>query len=246
MTRPPILVTCEHGGRHVPARYEALFRGAGDVLRSHRGWDPGALALARRLARASAAPLRFSRVTRLLVDLNRSPDNPTVFSDFSMRLSGGERRRILRRYHRAYRTRVRRLACSLGGPRNAPLVHLSVHTFVPVLEGIPRSLDVGVLFDPDRRRERDLAKRWMAGLARGRPDLRIGPNAPYRGVDDGLTTWLRTELPEERYLGIELELSQHRAWGELEPDGSRIPPPEDPGALAGEIARAFLLATGER
>ena len=33
-------------------------------------------------------------------------------------------------------------------------------------------------------------------------------NAPYRGDTDGLTTALRRELPEGRYLGLELELNQ--------------------------------------
>ena len=44
-----LLLTCEHGGNRIPPEYRALFRGATAALASHRGWDPGALALARRL-----------------------------------------------------------------------------------------------------------------------------------------------------------------------------------------------------
>ena len=39
-------------------------------------------------------------------------------------------------------------------------------------------------------------------------DLVIHRNRPYRGWTDGLTTALRREIPEGRYAGIELEVSQ--------------------------------------
>ena len=59
-----ILITCEHGGNQVPARWRARFRGAGAVLSSHRGWDPGALGVARTLAKALGAPLVFAETSR--------------------------------------------------------------------------------------------------------------------------------------------------------------------------------------
>jgi hypothetical protein len=40
--RRRLLVSCEHGGNRVPARYVALFEGAADVLATHRGYDLGA------------------------------------------------------------------------------------------------------------------------------------------------------------------------------------------------------------
>jgi predicted N-formylglutamate amidohydrolase len=79
-TEPAVIVTCEHGGNHVPPPYRALFRGRERLLASHRGWDPGALTAARELARVLRAPLIFSRVTRLLIDLNRSPGHRALFS----------------------------------------------------------------------------------------------------------------------------------------------------------------------
>ena len=45
-----LLVTCEHGGNRVPKEYRRLFAGWEPVLASHRGYDPGALTLARELA----------------------------------------------------------------------------------------------------------------------------------------------------------------------------------------------------
>ena len=46
-TRDCYLITCEHGGNRIPPRYRDLFAGCEALLQSHRGYDPGALTLAR-------------------------------------------------------------------------------------------------------------------------------------------------------------------------------------------------------
>lgn len=204
-----ILVTCEHGGRRVPADFRNLFAGLDDLLASHRGWDPGSLSLARALAHALGGQLRFSTTTRLLVDLNRGPHNPSVFSEVTRPRPSEERRRILERYHEPYRATVARDVdeAVVGGVR---VLHLSVHTFTPFWNGVARTTDLGVLYDPARPLERALAAAWVGELKRRLPGWSIRRNDPYRGATDGLTTWLRTRHAPERYLGIELEVSQRR------------------------------------
>ena len=206
-----LVVTCEHGGCRVPPRYRGLFRGRGVFLASHRGWDPGAL----ELARAFRAPLRFFATTsRLVVDLNRSLGHRRLFSEMTRRLPRGERERILARHYRPYRDAAARAIA-----RAAPAVHLSVHTFTPVLGGERRRMDVGILYDPARRAERAFCRRWVVAL-RGE-GFAVRCNAPYRGVSDGFTSWLRRRLPERSYLGVELEVNQKhpraggRAWARL-------------------------------
>ncbi|MBE0617753.1 MAG: N-formylglutamate amidohydrolase, partial [Proteobacteria bacterium] len=98
-----LICSCEHGGNRVPAQYRALFTGAEEVLESHRGWDVGALTLAEDLARRFGAPLCAARVTRLLVELNRSPGHPRVFSEFSRGLDSDERQRVLDGYYFPHR-----------------------------------------------------------------------------------------------------------------------------------------------
>jgi len=180
------------------------------VLRSHRGWDPGALPLAREVARVLGAPLRHTTVTRLLVEPNRGEGAPQLFSEFTRGLPSATRKELLRRYHRRYRNRVRSGVRELLA-RGAPVLHLSVHTFTPILDGVRREVEVGVLFDPERDREAELAGRWMAGLREAAPGLRVEANAPYLGTDDGLTTTLRGEFTPEDYLGIEVEVRQEMA-----------------------------------
>jgi predicted N-formylglutamate amidohydrolase len=71
----PIVLVCDHASNHLPARYEALGLTAADLLQ-HFAWDPGALAVSRRLAAILDAPLVYGRVSRLALDVNRDPADP--------------------------------------------------------------------------------------------------------------------------------------------------------------------------
>jgi predicted N-formylglutamate amidohydrolase len=194
-----VLVTCEHAGNRVPEAYRSLFQGRGELLESHRGWDPGSLPLARHLARVCDAPLRFTTVTRLLVDPNRS--------ELTRHLPEEERRRIMARHHRPYWSRVRGLIREWLDD-GAGVLHLGVHSFTPTLDGTPRTVDVGVLYDPDREGEARFASRLVGALESCLPRLRIGHNVPYHGTSNGLTSALRRHFGDPGYLGIELEVSQ--------------------------------------
>ena len=202
-----LVLTCEHGGNRVPREWTHLFAGARRLLAGHRGWDPGSLPLARTLARRFAAPLVIAEITRLLVDLNRAEDNPAVFSRLTRALPPATREQLLARWHRPHRARVlaemdRVLA------RRRSLLHVAVHSFTPVLDGMVRTADIGLLYDPGRARERDAALRWRAALRELSPELRVRMNYPYRGTSDGLTRALRRRYDDRDYAGIELELNQ--------------------------------------
>lgn len=199
-----LLLTCEHGGNRVPPGYRSLFAGRQALLRSHRGWDPGALAVARRLARALGANLVAATTTRLLVDLNRSPHNPAVFSELTRPLSRDARERLLARHHSPHWDRIR---SAISAHRGTTL-HAAVHSFSPLRRGECRRFAIGILYDPGRQRERSFATGWQRRLREHLPRSAVRRNAPYRGDSDGLTTALRREFPADRYLGLELELNQ--------------------------------------
>lgn len=214
----PLVLSCEHGGYRVPPAHRELFAGAGAVLRSHRGWDRGALVLARALARRFDAPLFEATVTRLLVDLNRAESNRAVFSTFSRQLPPEHREALLDRHHRAHRRAVRDAVAQRIGSGQC-VVHVSVHSFTPELDGRRRGTDIGLLYDPARAQERLRAAAWKGALKVRLPQLEIHRNAPYRGTSDGLTRWLRTQFSERDYAGIELELNQRwiedSSWASL-------------------------------
>jgi predicted N-formylglutamate amidohydrolase len=152
-------------------------------------------------------------VTRLLVDTNRSPHNPRVFSEVVRSLPPGDRARILDRFHTPHRNEVAaRVASAVAeGDR---VLHLSVHSFTPVWEGRERGIDLALLYDPARPAERALAVSWARTLATESGRV-VRRNAPYRGKADGLTTTLRGRHGPDDYLGIEIEVSQ----GHLQADG---------------------------
>ncbi len=204
-----LVVSCEHASNHIPARYAKHFASvtALAALASHRGWDPGSLALGRQLSRTFVAPIFATRVSRLLIEVNRSPSHRNLFSEFSNGLLPSERQRLMKTYYESHRGRVTEAIREMLAAKRHVL-HLSVHTFTPVMDGVVRTADVGLLYDPRRPGEASFANRWRAGLRDAAPTLRVRRNYPYLGVSDGFTTMLRRLLRSPRYLGIELEVNQ--------------------------------------
>ncbi len=207
-SRTRLLVTCEHGGNQVPSPYAEYFEGLEQVLNSHRGYDLGALPLARDLAdRLSTVPLVYAEVTRLVVDLNRSATSRSLVSEYLQGVSRAGRTLLMDRYYRPYRAWVADCAEALMAD-SSRLIHLSVHSFTPVFKGRPRTADIGLLYNPDRLPEKAFCRQWKTGLVTLLPDLRVRFNWPYRGTADGLVRSLRSLYPSDRYLGIELEVNQ--------------------------------------
>lgn len=212
-----VVVTCEHGGNRIPAAYQPLFARAGALLATHRGYDAGALHMARALASAFDAPLITSSVSRLLVDLNRSLGHRTLHSDATRHLPRAARERMLALYYLPYRQQVEtRVARAIAAGMR--VVHISSHSFTPVLDGAVRKADVGLLYDPARSGELALAKSWSAELGRRIAPLRVRRNYPYHGWNDGLTSHLRRRFAPTRYVGIELEINQKHVGA-----GNRLP-----------------------
>lgn len=207
-----LLVTCEHGGNRIPARWRGCFTGQEALLASHRGHDPGALLMARDLARRLGAPLFQSTISRLLVDLNRSPGHPRLHAECIQSLPAEERGRIVACHYTPYRTQAEQaVAAALAAGQR--LIHISSHSFTPVLEGVTRNADVGLLYDPARPGEAALCRAWQAAIAARQPGLRVRRNYPYTGKSDGLTAWLRRRFSGDAYLGIELEINQAIVFG---------------------------------
>jgi predicted N-formylglutamate amidohydrolase len=212
------LLTCEHGGRDVPAEYAPLFRNHAATLASHRGWDAGALQVFERLAPDIADAAFAATTTRLLIDLNRSLHHPRVFSEITRPLPSATRAEIVARWWRPWRESVARtVAAWLASGRGA--WHISVHSFTPELHGKIRTADIGLLYDPARVAERDFCIRWQALLAeRG---WRVRRNYPYLGAADGHTSALRKQFGD-RYAGVELELNQALCPGLLPTIGADL------------------------
>ena len=223
MTGPALVISCEHGGHEVPPAYDALFTGHEALLPTHRGWDPGALELARQMAVAFDAPLFAATTTRLLIDLNRSIGHRQLHSEATRGLPAAARREIAARHYRPHRDAVESEVARLiaSGRR---VIHVASHSFTPELNGVVRQADVAWLYDPRRAGEGALASRWLGALRQRRPELKLRRNYPYEGKGDGLTSLLRKRHAPGQYVGVELEVNQRfflaggDAWTALRSD----------------------------
>jgi predicted N-formylglutamate amidohydrolase len=213
--RPFVLVSCEHAVNTIPPRWQHLFVNKDPLLNSHCGYDAGAWEVAQLLSQSFAAPLHGASTSRLLLDHNRSPHHPALFSPLSKVLGAAQRRELIDTLLIPYRQSVA-TAIEQALKKHPWVLHLSVHSFTPRLRGEQRRADIGLLYDPAREREAGLCKRWQAVLRQQQPWLCVRRNYPYRGTSDGLTRWLRSTIAPQRYAGIELEMNQRfvRSGGE--------------------------------
>ncbi|MEM8983401.1 MAG: N-formylglutamate amidohydrolase [Pseudomonadota bacterium] len=176
------LLVCDHASARIPLALKGL--GLSErAKRSHLVCDHGAGALTLAVAAELKIPAVMCNYSRLVVDCNRSLDDPSAFLTFGdgMRIAGNcdlteaERKQradaIYWPYHRAVDAALAEIDTS---DERAALV--SLHSFSPVLEGIQRPWDAGVLWDTDER----LAEVFYAGLD-DIPGVRVGDNVPYSG-----------------------------------------------------------------
>jgi predicted N-formylglutamate amidohydrolase len=178
------VLTCEHASAAVPRAYRGLGLRRAEIL-DHIGWDVGAHALQRAIAAELDAPWVASRWSRLLVDCNRDPRDPSLILAVSdgvrvpgnAAVSAAERRRRVDAYHAPYHRAVERaIARARAGAPQARLRLLALHSFTPVMRGKRRELEIGVLFDAYPH----LAHRLGSALRRA--GYRVRYNEPYSGL----------------------------------------------------------------
>tara|TARA_R100001369_G_scaffold20091_3_gene36996 strand:- start:77413 stop:78111 length:699 start_codon:yes stop_codon:yes gene_type:complete len=200
-----LVFTCEHGGNDIPEKYFDIFNHGFEALNSHKGLDYGSLDLFNYCEDLSDFSVKNS-MSRLLIEFNRSLHHPKLFSKYSASLSEKAKQLILKDYYKPYRNKVSK-KISQYIEKGEEVVHLSFHSFTPVLNGVIRNTDIGILYDPSRISEKKYSHVLKEFLQLEDPDLHIRYNYPYLGKADGFTTALRREFPT-LYNGIELEVNQ--------------------------------------
>lgn len=190
----PLLLVCEHAGRVIPESLSGLGL-SGEELDMHIAYDIGAENLARELAGRFGCTLVVQRYSRLVIDCNRPPGNAQSIPETSdqidipgnRKLSQEDRecreREIFEPFARAGRAEISREHIRYA---------FSVHSFTPVMDGLPRPWDIGFLY-----RHRSSGGGRLVKLARQLwPDMTVGDNQPYR-VEDG-SDWFIPVCAESR------------------------------------------------
>jgi predicted N-formylglutamate amidohydrolase len=153
--------------------------------------------VARDFARATGAPLFYSTVSRLLVELNRPLGHPQVFY---LDLPEARQNDLLRRYYLPY---WHAIESAIRARRR--VLHLSVHSFTPRFRGVTRTTDIGLLFDPGRPAEAALCRAWRSALG---DEFVVRDNDPYAGVHPSVVQSMREKFGAQRYVGVQVELNQ--------------------------------------
>ncbi len=208
-----VLVTCEHASNRLPAGLELPAK----MLDLHIAWDPGALPVARYLARRFGAELWQGEYSRLVVDLNRTVGNRVLMrqvSDghpipFNRGLSATDQAERIDTFYRPYRDGVIAAADDLISAHGR-CVHICVHTFTPALAGNERGNDIGLLHDPHWGIERAVCAELRRHLDQ-ETDYVTWFNRPYSGTADGILPAMRRRYEPEQFVGIELEINQKYA-----------------------------------
>lgn len=206
MRKIKYVISCEHASNALPSQYRSLFQGKYRLLQSHRAYDKGALAIARGIERKIGNYFIAGRFSRLVIDLNRSLNNRRLFTCLRTGLSVEERNTIIDRYYLPYHAA---LDTAIEGfiRSGYRVIHVSVHSFTPVLKGKKRRAALGILYDPSHLRERVSARIIKQHCRSFFQPVRM--NYPYKGSADGTTSRLRKYFSEDHYQGIELEFDQH-------------------------------------
>lgn len=185
-----LVIVCDHGGNAFPPGYGTLGLPASELKR-HIAYDIGAGEVTRRLAVMLDCPALITRYSRLLIDLNRGADDPTLV----MRISDGaiipgnrqidlaEREARIARFYRPYHAAIDRVLDTCLAQH--PPALLSIHSFTPVWRGTLRPWHAAVLWDVDGRFARPL----LDALRAETDGLTIGDNEPYSGSLVGDTMW---------------------------------------------------------
>ena len=195
---PSVLLLCDHASNRVPDEVGGGSLGLPEEdMARHIAYDVGARGVTLRLAERLGVPAVLSTFSRLVIDPNRGPDDPTLV----MKLNDGsvipanrhadeaEVARRLADWHQPYHEAIRAQLDRAEAQGVKPAL-ISMHSFTKQFRGRPpRPWHVGVLWDQDGRLPLPLME-----ILREEPDLVIGDNEPYTGALSGDCMWTHGTL----------------------------------------------------
>ena len=177
-----VLFVSDHSGRAIPANMRQL--GLADwVLEQHVAWDIGSGDVARCLAERFDATLISANYSRLVIDTNRPPDDPTLCTVKSegiaipgnMDLTDDDRAERRRIFFDPYHDAIDAQLAAMRERGFEPAI-IAIHSCTPVFDRVVRPWHIGILWDKDPRIAQPLLDHFAAleGVC-------VGDNEPYSG-----------------------------------------------------------------
>jgi predicted N-formylglutamate amidohydrolase len=175
---------CDHAGRTIPRQLKRLGLPEHETER-HIAWDIGIGEVGRRISSLLDAALVLQTYSRLVIDCNRDPSLPSSIPEISDSTEIPGNRGIgaaarAARVEEIFRPYHNLLGATLDHrtEKGDSCVLVTLHSFTPILNGVPRPWHAGVLYNRDVRLARPLLR-----LLRAEGDLIVGDNEPYRLTD---------------------------------------------------------------
>lgn len=178
-----VLLTGDHVSNLIPKTLNQLGLDEA-ILQQHVAYDIGTRKLLTHLSQHLDAPAIVAGYSRLVVDLNRSLEDPTLCPEVSdgipipgnHGLSEEDRTARVHSFYVPYRSAI---DAALHGFRIRGITpaFISIHSFTPQMAGFKRPWHIGLMWDKDPRIPVPLIERLRAHPE----NFNVGDNEPYSG-----------------------------------------------------------------
>ena len=176
--RGSLLIIVDHANNFIPDKYKNL--GLPKYLtESHIAYDLNILNLSKRINFLLESDIVYGEYSRLIIDLNRGKNDPTLIPSISDKklipgnivINSREFNYRKKKFYNSYHSKIDKIV----NEKKIKII-ISMHSFNPYFKGKKRKTEIGILSNKDRRYS-DLLIRQMSKSKR----YIIGDNLPYKG-----------------------------------------------------------------
>lgn len=202
MKKTILLLSCEHASHYLPVIFKerATHFPHENAAQAFEACDPYSEILTKAISKTLNCDFLLGEISRYVLDLNKKQG----LTQWALEhLNEAEKNELLKSHLNTYRQNFIHLIEKYLGD-NSQILHLSIHTFNPKEKGIEHNAAIGILYDPSRHGEKEVARIWNELLIK-RTSFRVRLNYPRSGKADNFTSYLRKQYAEKDYLGLELE-----------------------------------------
>ena len=205
-----LLIVCDHASKLVPRKLKNLGLNK-TQCKGHIAYDIGAAEVTRLLAQRLNAQAILAGYSRLVIDLNRPPEDPQsilkisddTFIPGNQGLNKYTQNLRVSNLFDPYHSAINKAIVQLTSYGKQPAL-LSIHSFSPEFGSKPRPWDIGVLWNRDPRIA-DPLKKELNELG-----LIVGDNLPYSGRELAYTINLHGAASGIANCAVEINQSQIR------------------------------------
>ena len=203
----PFFLICEHASNFIPEKYADLGLDK-QSLEKHMAYDIGAEDVTARLAVKLEAAAILGTVSRLVVDINRPLDHPTLMSEKSenveipgnKNISEADKVERIESYYYPFHEKVKERIDQQLDTNQIPFC-VNIHSYTPVFMGQERPWHIGFLWAQDSRPVGPM-KAYFEDK-----DYIVGDNQPYNARCLGGTT-LNKHCDDRRLPSLLVEIRQ--------------------------------------